>query len=281
MKRKTRILCSIFGFYLTLVLLVPQLLLTAEGHFLKPEVISEELVTRQAAQQVLELVLADGAALANSCGISSQVYEGVFTEDAILQDLQEIVNKALAAQAGAPDLEPEMERLAENIRQELKRTENVTDFTYYEGDIQTFCKQISNVYSRYINLPIYSHFRSVQSICRRVEKLAAVAAGMTGLVVLVLLGLAAGRGGLFLRELSFSVAAAGGLMAALTGVALVAKPFARLQISPIYLRDALRAYLHDGIAYGLYMGLATLAIGLILYGVSVWLIQRKRLQSNS
>lgn len=280
MRRKTRILCSIFGFYLTLALLIPQLTVAFYGHYANRSALRTEFASQAAAEQVLEHVLADGTGIANGCGIPNTVFADVFSAGQLQQDMADALSAALDGQAYAPDLTQSMELLTQNINQALSQLEDVADPAELAEEINVFCEQIQNIYQRYINLSVYSKFDPLLQTVKKWLNLALLVAGVTGLLCVMLLGRLARQKGTFLRELAFSLIATGGLNALLCGGILGSGVLGRLQVSPAYFRDALGNYLHDGLRLSVYVAAATIVLGLLLFLLAAIRIRRSTKYQN-
>lgn len=276
MKRGTRILCSIFGFYLTLVLLVPQFAAACYGQFFNRAALIHAFCTETVAEQVMEQVLADGAAIANGCGIPATVYDGVFSAGQIQQDMSEALSCALDGNAYAPDLSENLELLTENIGQTLIQLDDVENLDDYQQSIAAFCDQIQETYQRYISLSVFRRFAPVCQTATRWLGIATLVAVATGLLCLVLLWRLARQRGMFLREFSFSLVASGGLNALLSAGLLQSGVLAKLQVSPVYVRDALGSFFHDGLRLSLYV-----ALGVVLLGIFLFVLALIRMKSDS
>lgn len=269
MKRGTRILCSIFGFYLTLVLLVPQFAAACYGQFFNRVALTDAFCTEAAAEQALEQILADGTAIANACGVPATVYDGVFSAGKIRQDMTDAMSCALDGNAYMPDLSESLEHLTKNVHETLIQMDDVENLADYQEDIATFCDQIQEVYQRYVCLSVYGKFEPVRRTASRWLGLAGLVAALTGLVCLALLWRLARQRGMFLRELSFSLLASGGLNALMSVGLLASGVLARLQVSPAYIRDALGIFFHDGLRLNLYIALGTVLLGAIVFCLAV------------
>lgn len=275
MTKGTRVLCSIFGFYLSLMLLVPQLAAALYWHFFDPNALYDRLCSPEAASQALEKIVYDGEAVADGCGVPHSIFDGVFSEEKVRLDMTDALRAALAGESFVPELSGETALLEANVRAALTELDGVTDFTEYEGDIAAFCEQIRALYLQYVDLSVYGQFPAIYAATMRILKPIAWAAAATGALCLLFLLLLTGRSKQFGRELSFSILASGGLLALLSGALLLSGVFAKLQIEPIYLRNALRSYLNDGLRFCLLTGLITLLLGGCVFALSAALAVRR------
>ncbi len=269
----TRILCAVFGIYLTLATFLPQGAVLLEGYLCNGEALNSRLCTEEAAVTAHKGILAECETVADPCGLPYSVYDGVFTDDVIHRHMKEAVTAATRSEKYAPDLKDMKALLKEQVKDVLREEDGVEDFTEYEEDIDAFCSQSLRIYKSYVNLSVYSKIDNLYAMARKILWIgAAVFVLLTAFVCYFLFRLS-GSVGEFLREVSFSVLA-GGLCNTLLALCLVrTDPLKNLQLSPVYLREGLRRFLADGFRFDLLVGLGTLAVGLLLFAASVAVIR--------
>lgn len=277
MKKSVRFLCSVFGFFLTLTCLVLQLGAATWGFFCNSEQVESRLCTQENAQQTMELICREGNAVADSCGIGHRVFDGVFTEETILAEMKNALHLAQTEQAFVPLYwDAAREKLAEQVRQELRELENMDDVSSYETDIRSFLEQIADSYQSNISLKAYRYLPAAVSTAKKFTALGGILSAAVAALCVGMLWILTHRGWMLLREISFSLTAAGGLCTAFMAYLLQAKPFQKIQIAPEFLRDALRGFLHDGFAWTLWVGVVTLAAGILCFFLAAMCSQRTK-----
>lgn len=276
MKRRSRILCSIFGFYLTLALLVPQLSVTLYGHVFRSSALVDNICTPASAQQALDLLLEDGNALANSCGIPHDVFDNVFTSEQMLTDMTAALNSVLNQDGYTPDITQSLNALTENIRAALLQMEDITDLSIYEEDIATFCTQVQRAYEQYINLSLYSRLNTLLLRAERILKPILIISSILSLFCLPFMWILTHNIASFCRELSFSFIATGCLNTVFSVSILISGVLNEIQLSPTYFRDALRSYMRTGVQINTLVGICTLIIGVAMFWLSIrWIGKSK------
>ncbi len=276
MSRGTRILCSIFGFYLTLALLAVQLCAGLSGYFLKDANLIRAVCTDASAEDAMALVLDEGTVLANANGISPSVLDGVFSKEQFLRDMTAVLENALAGRDDTPDTAQSMDKLAENVRKTLVAEGLSGDVSEYAGEIDLFCMQIRTIYEQAVGLRVYRVMDELMTKVRRVIPWALGAAAGLGVLCLALMGLVTRRTRRLGAEISYSVIAAGGLNALFAGGVLLSGVTEGLQLSPDYFRNSLECFLQNGLRFDLWIGLGVLAFGLVLFALSGYFMRRKK-----
>lgn len=274
MQKSIRILCSIFGFFLTLALLVPQLGLAWSGHFSSHSAIHDLLCTPANAQETIALIVDDGYEFSDGCGLERLVFDDVFFPDEVLSDMDQAVTAALESRDFHPDSSAAVSRLEANVRANLCKLENITDTSSYDDDIVAFNKQIIGIYEDYINLNVYSFLDEIFPLGSRLISLAWMVGAVIGGLTLVMLWLMTRRLGLYLRELAFSCIASGGLMAGLAAAVLIYDPFGDIAVAPMFLKQALIDYFKNGLTFLLLIGGGLILVGVILFAAAAPLIRK-------
>lgn len=280
MQLRNRILCSIFGFFLMLALLIPQLILPVQCLLLSQERLYNYLCTEENAQQTIELVVDDSEFVADSCGLSHAVFDGVFAPEHVVLDMEQALSAAQADQVFVPDTTEIMSVLAENVRNNLRELEETDDVSFFEDDIASFCKQIDGIYQDYINLKVYDYLTTIDDYASMGISAAWLVCGVLCLLTIVMIWLLLRKWSLFLREVAYSFFGAGGLMAILSVYLLISAPFSRIMLAPLFLRETIRRLFYETTIGVLTASGITLCIACLLFAVAAILHRRNNRKSR-
>lgn len=264
-----RILCGIFGIYLTLALFIPQGIVLVKGYLCNKESLRAELSGEESAHSALKGILAECETVADPCGMPYTVYDDVFTVDKVRQHMDEAVAAAVNSQEYTPEVEDMRATLKQNVKNVLAEEDGVEDFAEYEEDIDDFCSQSLRLYKAYVNLSVY---QKLDDLYAGADKLLLIAS-VVFVVLVILPGFFLyrlnGNFGEFLRDVSFATVASGLCNAILGGYLMQADPLRDLQLTPLFLRDGLRRFASGSFRFDLYVGLVTMVVGLVLFALSV------------
>lgn len=263
-----RILCGIFGVYLTLAFFIPQGLVLMKGHLFNKTALREELCTQESAQSALKGILAECETVADPCGMPYTVYDDVFTLDRVRQHMEESVTAALDSVDYKPDVEDMRSELKANVKEVLAEEDGVEDFAEYEEDIDDFCSQSLSRYKSYVNLTVYQKLGSLYPKANKAMLIAVVALAVLLILPGIFLYRLNGNVGEFLRDVSHAVVASGVCNAILGFYLTKADLLADLQLSPLFLRDGLRRFAAETFRYDFRVGLITAVLGLGLFALS-------------
>ena len=266
---KLRILCGIFGFYLTLALFVPQWTALCYGYFFRHEQLIDRVCTAQNAQAAKQGIIKACEELADPCGIPLSVYDDVFTVDAVSRDMRAGLKKALAFETYKVDTEKMEERLAENVREILREETGEEDVSASEKDVKAFSKQSMGYYRNFINLSAYRYFRTIHGAVQKYLLIGlGIFAFLTAIALFFFIRLLR-RFGAVLRECAYAIVASGVCNFLLARLLEKEDLLARLQLSPTYFRDAIVSFWNGTIRFDGQIGLATAGIGLVFFLISV------------
>jgi len=266
MKLKTRLLCGIFGFYLTLAFLLPQFAAVIFGYcFNKGEIIARVCTEANAVAARQDIISACDE-IADPCGIPLTVYETVFTVARVKRDMKQGLLYALDFETYTPDTASMEKALAEKVREIIlaeEETEVLEEET--EADITDFCTQSMTYYKKRISLSAYRYFRGLYNrFLKAAILLLGIFAILTAIALFFLIRLLR-QAGAVINELTYALFASG-VCNALFAIAVQKEDFfADIQMSPVYFRDAVRSFLNGAVRADFTVGCVTAAAGVLLF----------------